>query len=211
MFYTVYKITNNINGKSYIGSHKTKDINDSYMGSGKYLKYAQEKYGIENFTKEILFVFDDPALMYAKEAELVNSEFISENNTYNIKVGGFGGFDYINHNKLNLYPNKLKKDLDKLKLASKAVSELNKDSEWKQQQSLKISVGLKKRFKTTQGNFTGKTHTEETKNKIRAANSKMVGCKNSQYGTMWITNGQENKKIKKDVDIIPEGWYKGRK
>lgn len=33
---------------------------------------------------------------------------------------------------------------------------------------------------------------------------------NSQYGTMWITNGSENKKIKK-VDTIPEGWYKGRK
>jgi hypothetical protein len=36
------------------------------------------------------------------------------------------------------------------------------------------------------------------------------GKKNSQFGTMWITNGQENKKIKKDVDIIPERWYKGR-
>lgn len=36
------------------------------------------------------------------------------------------------------------------------------------------------------------------------------GEKNSQFGSMWITNGTENKKIKK-VDIIPEGWYKGRK
>ena len=32
---------------------------------------------------------------------------------------------------------------------------------------------------------------------------------NSQYGTMWITNGTENKKIKKD-EPIPEGWNKGR-
>ena len=36
-----------------------------------------------------------------------------------------------------------------------------------------------------------------------------VGYKNSQYGTMWITNGIQNKKIKKD-QIIPEGWRKGR-
>ena len=35
------------------------------------------------------------------------------------------------------------------------------------------------------------------------------GPKNSQFGTMWITNGTENKKTKK-IDNIPEGWYKGR-
>ena len=34
--------------------------------------------------------------MYAKEAELVNEEFLMNENTYNLKIGGFGGFDYIN-------------------------------------------------------------------------------------------------------------------
>jgi hypothetical protein len=95
MHYTVYKVTNNINGMFYIGAHKTKDVNDDYMGSGKYLKRSQNKHGIGNFTKEILFTYDNPEEMYAKEAEIVNEEFIAEENTYNLKVGGSGGFDYV--------------------------------------------------------------------------------------------------------------------
>ena len=49
----VYKITNNINGRWYIGSHN--GTRPYYMGSGKALKLAIKKYGAENFTKEILF------------------------------------------------------------------------------------------------------------------------------------------------------------
>ena len=71
-----------MNGKIYIGSHKTKDLDDNYMGSGKYLKAAQEKYGLENFKKEILFVFDNPEEMYAKEAEIVNEDFLQQENLH---------------------------------------------------------------------------------------------------------------------------------
>lgn len=38
--YYIYKITNKINGKTYIGQHKYKKLNDSYMGSGKILKQS---------------------------------------------------------------------------------------------------------------------------------------------------------------------------
>lgn len=96
--YTVYKISNQINGKFYIGTHKTKNLNDNYMGSGKYLKYAQDKHGLDKFTKEILFVYDNPEEMFNKESEIVNLDFIAESNTYNLKLGGSGGWDYINSN-----------------------------------------------------------------------------------------------------------------
>lgn len=51
----IYLITNNINNKQYIGQHRTNHINDGYMGSGVALHRAYKKYGLENFTKEILF------------------------------------------------------------------------------------------------------------------------------------------------------------
>ena len=90
MQYIVYKTTNQINGMFYIGTHKTDDLNDDYMGSGKYLRRAIQKYGLKNFKKVVLHVFDNPDEMFSKEAEIVTEAFLSEENTYNLKVGGFG-------------------------------------------------------------------------------------------------------------------------
>jgi len=56
--------------------------------------------------------------------------------------------------------------------------------------------------------FFGRNHSEETKQKMR--NIDRSGIKNSQFGTCWITNGMESKKIHKG-DTIPEDWYLGRK
>lgn len=53
--YLIYQITNNINGKIYIGKHETFKIDDNYFGSGIKIQAAIKKYGLENFTKTILF------------------------------------------------------------------------------------------------------------------------------------------------------------
>lgn len=53
--YCIYRITNCINGKTYIGKHEYhKTPYDKYMGSGVYLKKAYKKYGKENFIKDII-------------------------------------------------------------------------------------------------------------------------------------------------------------
>ena len=119
MFYIVYKTTNKVNSKFYIGIHKTVDLNDEYLGSGKYLNYAIEKYGLENFNKEILYVFDNQEEMFAKEAEIVTEDFINENNTYNLKKGGFGGFDYINRNKIGGFVGKKHSTESREKISTK--------------------------------------------------------------------------------------------
>ena len=95
--YIVYKITNTINGKIYIGAEKTKNIFDKYYGSGTLIKKAVKKYGIENFKKEILYVFNNQKDMYEKERELVNEKFIKKENTYNLRIGGKGGWGHIDN------------------------------------------------------------------------------------------------------------------
>jgi hypothetical protein len=86
--YLIYKIVNKINNMIYIGCHVTTNINDRYMGSGTNIKKAIKQYGLENFDKYILYQFDNEVDMLNKEEELVSREFISEENNYNIIVGG---------------------------------------------------------------------------------------------------------------------------
>ena len=91
--YIVYKTTNLINDKFYVGMHKTLDSTefDGYYGSGSVFKKALIKYGKENFVREILFEFDTLEEARLKELEIVSSDFCKEKTNYNISVGGTGG------------------------------------------------------------------------------------------------------------------------
>jgi len=91
MLYTIYKVTNNLNGKIYIGKHQTANPTDGYYGSGKAIKSALKKHGKENFTKEVLYIFETEAEMNAKEKELITEEFVLREDNYNLGVGGEGG------------------------------------------------------------------------------------------------------------------------
>lgn len=103
MKYIVYKTINTVNNKIYIGVHKTNNPNefDGYLGCGvfiydrhTYLKrdypicLAIRKYGVGNFHREVLFVFDTLQEALNKEAEIVNEDFIQDKNNYNVALGG---------------------------------------------------------------------------------------------------------------------------
>jgi hypothetical protein len=88
--YLVYKITNKLNQKTYIGVHKTDNLDDGYMGSGLAIKAAIRKHGRENFKKEVLFITEDKSSAYGLERKLT-VDFASRDN-YNMKLGGIGGF-----------------------------------------------------------------------------------------------------------------------
>lgn len=96
MFYYLYKITNILNNKIYIGVHQTMNLNDGYFGSGLNLKRAIKKYGKEHFIKDILEYFNNEESMLAREKDVVDSQFINSTSTYNINEGGKGSFSYIN-------------------------------------------------------------------------------------------------------------------
>lgn len=90
-YFGLYKITNLVNGKMYIGQHVTENLDDGYMGSGKLMKYALSKYGVENFRKEWLGFYEDEEELNYMERVFVDQTWVDRADTYNLKVGGEGG------------------------------------------------------------------------------------------------------------------------
>lgn len=95
--YYIYVISNLINSKTYIGQHKTNNLNDNYMGSGLNITKAIKKYGKENFSKFILAIANTKF-----NADILEKYFISLYRAegkaeYNIANGGSGGQDGRKH------------------------------------------------------------------------------------------------------------------
>lgn len=206
MFHTVYKTTNIIDGMFYIGKHSTTNINDSYLGSGKYITRAIKKYGRENFIKEILFVFDDEEECLLKESEILSSIEIPSSSCYNICPVGTGqkqaGIPLNHETKQKIIKNNGMRGKTHSEDARKKISAAHKGKpSW--HKGRKKSEETKHRMSQAQK---GRFVSEETKHKISEAGK---GRNNSNYGKMWITDGVNNLKILKE-DIIPSGWYKGR-
>jgi hypothetical protein len=90
-YYYIYKTTNTINGKYYIGKHSTNDLDDGYLGSGLRLQAAIAKYGRESFSKEIICFTETKEELNIKEKEIVNESIVNDSLSYNMALGGQGG------------------------------------------------------------------------------------------------------------------------
>ena len=223
--YLIYKITCSINNKIYIGKHKTDDIDDGYMGSGSLLKYDQNLFGIDKFKREILFECKSEEEMNAKEAEIVNEDFIARDDVYNIKLGGDGGWDHINSNKalkskitragafvtrdkIRSLPKEIqaefwKKIANKVQLVRSSWSE-----EYKDEIYAKISNTLKEFYRFNNNPMFGKHHTDISRKKMSETHK---GEKNPMHGKIWICNDETHEsKTHLSSLPIPQGWRKGR-
>lgn len=283
-YHYFYKITNNINGHFYYGVHNTDNLDDGYMGSGKRLHFAYKKYGMENFTKEILKFFDSSAEAFEYEAEVVNETLVSDPNCYNCINGGFNwstkGLATVRDKDGNCFdvsvndPRYLSGELKHVMSGLVVVKDINgkniaiskndhrylsgelhgstkglfvaindkgekfyiknDDPRYLSGELFGVTKGLFP-AKDKQGRvymvnsndarilsgelvgiFYGRKHKDETKEKLKKSLKEIQhqqGEKNSQYGTCWIHNDKENKKIKKDEleSYLSKGWIKGRK
>lgn len=97
VFHTVYRTTNRINGKFYIGKHTTPDPNDNYIGSGVVLSRAVKKHGVENFVKEVVAICDTETAAYALERELIEAIGLCSVTCYNACHGGVGFWKGMTH------------------------------------------------------------------------------------------------------------------
>jgi len=132
-FFYIYKITNLINGKIYIGQrtiNKKPELDTNYLGSGNLIKKSLQKYGKDNFKKEILEECIDRNSLCVRERYWIKELNARDPKIgYNIVEGGIYG------DSISMHPNKE----DILKRRSKAWKENYKNNP-KQQEKRKLQL-----------------------------------------------------------------------
>ena len=231
MYGYIYKTTNLINGKIYIGQHKSQVFDRDYHGSGKLIRRAFEKYGIENFKTELLKWCETRSDINTNEKIYIHIYHSDDLEVgYNISKGGDGGDTFSG---LTDDEKERRREKMKLSMSGRIVINNGEIEKYVKQTELqkyldngfvkghlhtperdKIRSEAKKKFyrehpdfrndgmfKKGSSGFTS-CHTEETKEKIR---QKLIGTKQSE----------ETRKLKSQLlkERYASGWQnpmKGR-
>ena len=206
-YHYIYKTTCNVNGKYYIGMHSTENLDDGYLGSGRRLWNSINYHGKENHKKEIIEFCLNREDLKQKEKEIVNVELINDHFCMNLQLGGGGGF--INEEHM----------MKVSKAGNKEFLEKMQDDEYRKEFSKKMSESNKKQFldgrreKIYFYNWSGKTHSQETKKKLSEIKKGTgVGENNSVYGRKWMTKNFKNKMVKpEELNLhLESGWVFGK-
>jgi len=201
----LYKTTNLLNGRFYIGMHSTENPDDGYLGSGRRINAEIKKYGRENFKKEILEVLPSRDALIMREIEVVNETLRADPLCLNLKNGGKGGWDHCN--------NGSQKQLNDCARAGRIGGKTGGLIAGPKNGSANLKR-LHSQGKIVYATFAGKTHLSDTRAKIKASMiGKQAGSKNSQFGSCWITDGVNPIKIKRDAlhEYLSKGYHQGRK
>lgn len=177
MNHYVYKITNKINNKIYVGVRSCVEDpkNDAYMGSGVAIMRAHKKYGMDNFSKEIIQIFDSREEANEAEASIVTMEFCLREDTYNLKEGGLNGF----------YTEEVKQKMSENRMG---IVSWNKGVNHTQETRDKISnTRLERKIESP---FKGRKHTPESIAKLKnktvsedVKNKMSESCRNQELYT----------------------------
>jgi hypothetical protein len=165
----IYRTTNLLNNRYYIGMHSTENIDDGYLGSGRRIKAEIKKYGKENFVRDVLEILPSREALKLREAEIVNVVLLEDKLCLNLKDGGEGGFDHLNsgdekHKARSAKAGHLGGEAFAKRLAS--------DASFAESFSVVQSARMSKQHadgKIKYDTFTGRKHSEETKQKMREA------------------------------------------
>ena len=148
----IYKTTCLVNGKIYIGKHEGSE-NDNYLGSGEIFSLALRKYGKENFKREILRRCET-----LHELRIWEYVYIKKYHSQNREIGYNIADGDVNSSEYN--PAKLPEVREKMLIKNRQTT---RDPEYRRRHS----EIMKEYYKTHPATFTGKHHSEKTKEKIR--------------------------------------------
>lgn len=160
MYGYIYKTTNLINGKIYIGQHKADKFDLSYYGSGKHLINAINYYGVNNFKCELIEWCETQSVTNSRERYWIKY-YNSRNKDigYNITEGGEGW-------KGGVHTEETKLKISKAKTGASPNREYITTDDTK----LKISNTLKSYYKSHDNPRKGAKLSDTTKQKLRDAN-----------------------------------------
>jgi Putative endonuclease segE, GIY-YIG domain len=209
MYYYVYQITNLVNGKIYVGKHKSHKhpLENEYFGSGKLITTAIKKYGKENFKKEVLYLCSSMEEINCREAEVVTENFVKRKDTYNMRKGGDGGWGHWNGTPKHRESAQNGGNIAGKKLNNFIAEQKAKNTEW-WQNYYRIITEKNRKIQTKANSPEAIAKKKETFKKIKHSQ----GENNSQFGRIWISNILSKEVVRISInDAIPEGWVRGKK